>query len=280
MSTAHGDRFSGRSAIVTGGGSGIGAALTSALTAVGCDVWCADIDLEAAKRVVAGLPGPGRGIAARLDVTDSAAVQQLVTDVVSDAGTLDFMFNNAGIVIGGETQLLSLQQWNRIIDINLRGVVHGVHAAYPHMIAAGSGHIVNTASAAGLMASGLLTSYSTTKFAVAGLSNALRAEAARYGVRVTVVCPSAVETPILDSEGVGDFPGRRFYLDAEKTRRAYSPDRLATDILAAVARDAPWIVVPRRTHIGWLIGRIAPGFLHRRMTKYIQQQLGRPRTAS
>ncbi|MBH0776453.1 SDR family NAD(P)-dependent oxidoreductase [Nocardia bovistercoris] len=267
------ERFVGRTAIVTGGGSGIGAALTGALVAAGARVWCADIDPAAAERVAAAARGPGTVTAVLLDVTDAEAVRSLVDGVVADAGRIDLMFNNAGIVLGGQTHLLTLEQWNRIIDINVRGVVHGVHAAYPHMIAAGSGHIVNTASAAGLMASGLLTSYSTTKFAVVGLSDALRSEAGVHGVGVTVVCPSAVETPILDKGGVGDFRGRAFLLGAEKTKHAYSPQRLAEDVLVAVARDRARVVVPRRTRIGWLLSRIAPGFIERRMADYVRQEL-------
>src|SRR6476646_1852329 len=100
---------------------------------------------------------------ARLDVTDAAAVQAAVDGVVHRAGRLDLMFNNAGIVWGGETELLTLDQWNAIIDINLRGVVHGVVAAYPQMLRQGHGHIINTASMAGLAAGGQLTSYVATK---------------------------------------------------------------------------------------------------------------------
>ncbi|HEY9313762.1 SDR family oxidoreductase [Williamsia sp.] len=272
MNAKHVERFSGRSAIVTGGGSGIGAALTAALVGVGAQVWCADIDLAAAEAVVSKVSGPGSAQAVALDVTDAAAVQSVVDDVVARSGKLDLMFNNAGIVIGGETHLLTLEQWNQIIDINLRGVVHGVHAAYPHMIAARSGHIINTASAAGLMASGLLTSYCATKFAVVGLSNALRSEAVRFGVGVTVICPSAVDTPILDKGAVGDFAGRDFFLGAEKSKRAYSPERLVAEILTAVVDDEPWLVAPRRTRIGWTIARFAPRFIQNRLTGYIAEQ--------
>ncbi|TCJ97160.1 SDR family NAD(P)-dependent oxidoreductase [Nocardia alba] len=272
MKSPTGARFLGRTAIVTGGGSGIGAALTRALVAAGTEVWCADIDLAAAERVVESIARPDKASAVRLDVCDADAVRDLVEAVVAARGRIDFMFNNAGIVIGGRTQLLALEQWNRIIDINLRGVVHGVHAAYPHMIAARGGHIVNTASAAGLMASGLLTSYSATKFAVVGLSNALRSEAAQYGVGVTVVCPSAVETPLLETGKVGDFRGRDFFLGAENSTRAYSPERLAEEVLAAVARGDGVLVVPRRTRIGWFVSRIAPRFIERRLIDFVRRQ--------
>ena len=147
------------------------------------------------------------------------------TAVVAEHGRLDLMFNNAGISLLGETQDLPLEQWNAIIDVNIRGVVHGVAAAYPVMIKQGSGHIVNTASMGGLMAAGLLTSYVMTKHAVVGLSLALRSEAAAYGVGVTAICPAAVNTPILDKGQFGVVRGRDFFLKGQGIRKPVDPDR-------------------------------------------------------
>ena len=173
--------FEGKQAIVTGAGSGIGAALCRALVSAGATVVCTDIDGDAAERTAAALGASARS--ARLDVTDAAAVQAAVDEVVDRAGRLDLMFNNAGIVWGGDTELLTLDQWNAIIDVNIRGVVHGVAAAYPLMVRQGHGHIINTASMAGLTAAGQITSYVTTKHAVVGLSLALRSEAVTRGSR-------------------------------------------------------------------------------------------------
>ncbi len=205
--------FTGKQAIVTGAGSGIGASLCRALVAAGADVVCTDIDGDTAERTASALGERAR--AARLDVTDPAAVQAAVDDVVTRTGRLDLMFNNAGIVWGGDSELLTLDQWNAIIDVNIRGVVHGVAAAYPQMVKQGNGHIVNTASMAGLTAAGQITSYVMTKHAVVGLSLALRSEAAARGVGVLVVCPSAVETPILDKGAVGGFDGRNYFLQGQ-----------------------------------------------------------------
>jgi len=110
--------------------------------------------------------------------------------------------------VGRDTELLTLEQWNAIIDVNIRGVVHGVTAAYPVMLRQGHGHIVNTASMAGLTAAGQITSYVMTKHAIVGLSLALRSEAVSRGVGVLAVCPGAVETPILDKGAVGGFVQR------------------------------------------------------------------------
>ncbi|MCV7259713.1 SDR family NAD(P)-dependent oxidoreductase [Mycobacterium shimoidei] len=267
--------FTGKQAIVTGAGSGIGAALCRALVAAGADVVCTDIDAAAATRTAAALKGPGSARSARLDVTDPAAVQAAVDDVVARTGRLDLMFNNAGIAWGGDTELLTLEQWNAIIDVNIRGVVHGVTAAYPVMLAQGHGHIVNTASMAGLTAAGQITSYVMTKHAVVGLSLALRSEAVSRGVGVLAVCPAAVETPILDKGAVGGFVGRDYYLRGQGMKTAYDPDRLARDTLRAIERNRALLVVPKRAHASWLFARLAPGLLQRLSIRFIAQQRAR-----
>src|SRR3954451_8790000 len=169
-----------RIAIVTGGGSGIGAALSRALAARGDTVVVADIDGAAAERVA----GDVAGTAAKVDVRDAAAVQALVDDTVAQFGRLDLMFNNAGIGVGGDVLDLTLAHWDRIIDINLRGVIHGIHAAYPVMARQQRGHIVNIGSVAGLTPPPFLTPYVATKHAVVGLSLALRGEAKSHNVGV------------------------------------------------------------------------------------------------
>jgi NAD(P)-dependent dehydrogenase (short-subunit alcohol dehydrogenase family) len=264
--------FAGKQAIVTGAGSGIGVALCRALVAAGADVVCTDIDGDAAARTATPLGAKAR--AARLDVTDAAAVQAAVDDVVSRAGRLDLMFNNAGIVWGGDTELLTLDQWNAIIDVNIRGVVHGVAAAYPLMVRQGHGHIINTASMAGLTAAGQVTSYVMTKHAVVGLSLALRSEAAARGVGVLVVCPAAVETPILDKGAIGGFVGRDYFLSAQGGK-PYDADRLANDILRAVEKNKPILVKPRVAHAQWLFARLAPRLMNRVSMRFIAGQRAR-----
>ena len=266
------DWFVGRTAIVTGAGSGIGAALSRALVRAGAHVVCADLDLDADSAVASSCDGSGSARAVALDVTDAAAVSALVNSVASDAGALDVMVNNAGISIGGETEELTLDHWNSIIDVNIRGVVHGVHAAYPVMVRQGSGHIVNTASMGGLMAAGLLTSYVMTKHAVVGLSLALRSEAAAHGVGVTAVCPSAVDTPILDKGAVGRFHGRDYFLKGQGVRRPLDPEVLAAQVLEAVVGNKPLLVTPRTARIAWRIGRISPSFVAWSSTRFVAKQ--------
>lgn len=264
------DRFADRHAIVTGAGSGIGAALCRALVARGAHVLCTDVDADAARRTAASLGERAR--AGRVDVTDAAAVQYAVDDVVARAGRLDYMFNNAGITWAADTELLTLDHWNSIIDVNIRGVVHGVAAAYPQMVRQGHGFIVNTASMAGLAAAGQITSYVMSKHAVVGLSLALRSEAAAHNVGVLALCPAAVETPILEKGMITGINGREFYRMGQRSTRFYDPDRLARDTLRAIERNRALLVAPRKAYAGWLLARYAPGLMQRMSIRFVARQ--------
>jgi NAD(P)-dependent dehydrogenase (short-subunit alcohol dehydrogenase family) len=259
-----------RTAIVTGGASGIGRALASAMVARGDTVVVADIDGAGAERAADELAkrGPGTATPAVVDVRDAAAVQALVDQVRDQHGRLDVMVNNAGIGIGGDATELTLAHWERVIDINLRGVVHGVHAAYPVMVAQRSGHIVNTASLAGLVPAPLLAPYAMTKHAVVGLSLSLRTEAAAHGVRVTAVCPGVVDTPILDTAGPDDLPRnalsghvREFFSQIQP--RFYAADALAQDIIRGIDRNAALVIAPASARVAWRLWRYAPAAVSR-----------------
>ena len=259
-----------RIAIITGAASGIGQALASALVTRGDTVVVADVDGDGAERAASELArqGPGAATPAVVDVRDAAAVQALVDQTHEKQGRLDLMVNNAGIGVGGEASELLLAHWDRVIDVNLRGVVHGVHAAYPIMIRQRSGHIVNTASLAGLIPAPRLTPYAMTKHAVVGLSLSLRAEAAAYGIGVTAVCPGFVDTPILDKGGPDDLPkpagierGREIARHFQP--RLYSPDRLARDILRGIDRDAALVIAPASARVALRLWRYAPAAVNR-----------------
>ena len=254
-----------RIAIVTGGGSGIGAALSRALVGRGDSVVVADIDGAAAERVAKQLTdrGPGTASPATIDVRDADAVTKLVHDTHDLNGRLDVIFNNAGIGVGGDAEELTVAHWDRVIDVNLRGVVHGVQAAYPLMVKQRHGHIVNTASLAGLIPSPYLAPYAATKHAVVGLSLSLRAEAKRNGVKVTAVCPGFVDTPILDKEGPDDLPkpsltGNAREMASQVPGGLYSPDSLAADILRGVDRNRPIVIAPRTARVAWRMHRLSP----------------------
>jgi len=191
--------FKDKIAIVTGGGSGIGRCLASALATRGACVVVADVNLAAAEQTAAGIAkAGGTAQAVEVDVSSAEEMQSLVDQTVARHGRLDYMFNNAGTTVIGEMRDLDLNQWQKVINVNLWGVIHGTHAAYQAMLRQRSGHIVNVASGYGITPGPTLIPYSTSKHAVVGLSQSLRLEAADLGIKVTVVCPGYVRTAMLE----------------------------------------------------------------------------------
>jgi NAD(P)-dependent dehydrogenase (short-subunit alcohol dehydrogenase family) len=252
--------FQNQIAIVTGGASGIGRALSEELARRGALAIAADINFEGAKAVASAIAASGgRASAAHLDVTHAEDVQRLVDDTVRDYGRLDYMFNNAGIGVAGEVRDLTLDLWRQAIDINLWGVIYGTSAAYPAMLRQASGHIVNTASAAGLVGEPGLTAYSVTKSAVVALSTAMRAEAEGLGVRVSVVCPGFIDTAIYEN-AIGVKVDREEFLAKLPVRLVTAPDA-ARAILRGVERNRAIIVFPFYARLLWWLTRIHPGSL-------------------
>jgi NAD(P)-dependent dehydrogenase (short-subunit alcohol dehydrogenase family) len=264
------NKWNGASAIVTGAASGIGLALSEALVARGADVWLADIN-------VAGAQAAAAKHVAQLDVRDASSVQALVELVAAEHGSLDYFFNNAGIGLGGEAHELTTEHYDRIIDINVRGVTNGIAAAYPVMVKQRSGHIINTASMAGLVPVPLLTPYAMTKHAVVGLSVSLRLEAENFGVRISALCPAAIDTPLLDTETSDDLPkpwgpNIRRYL-ARFGSPALPVAKLADEALRGVERNRAVIVIPAMGRLAVLLYRIAPGLVLHRTRRALAAEL-------
>ena len=251
-----------RSAIITGGASGIGRALAEELARAGVYVVVADRQVDLAEQVASGIRAQGgAGTAAELDVRDPDRFRTVVQATVAEANRLDYLFNNAGIVVAGEMRDYDLDDWEDVFDVNLRGVCHGIRAAYPMMIEQSFGHIVNTASLSGLIPALLQGSYTTTKHAVVGLSRALRIEARRYGVKVSVLCPGAIRTPILRG---GRYGRAKSGVDPESFAArierlgAMEPSLLARRVLRAVERNRAIIIEPRSARVIWYLDRLSP----------------------
>lgn len=186
--------YEGAVVFITGGASGIGAALGAELKSRGAKVIASDIQ---------------RGADETLDVRNRADVEACVARIFEREGRLDYVFNNAGTGVWGEAHKQDAADWDLVADVNFTGMLNVARATYPRLVKQGFGHLVNTASIAGLASSPLLAIYSATKHAVVGLSKALRIEGERFGVRVSALCPGVIRTPILTGKNVYGIDGDR-----------------------------------------------------------------------
>jgi short-subunit dehydrogenase len=199
-----------------------------------------------------------------------------VQRVDRDAGRLDLLVNNAGTAVGGAFSSLSSEHWRAQLEVNLYGVLHGIEAAYPLMRARGAGQICSTSSLSGLVPAPTLGPYTTSKFAVVGLSLALRAEAAAYGVRVSVLCPGFTETPLLDGAGMSEAPSGVH--SARPLIRAFrsptvAPEVVARECLEGLRKNVPVIVTPRSSRLAWRAHRLAPRVFDRLVDRAARQAL-------
>ncbi|WP_027331894.1 SDR family NAD(P)-dependent oxidoreductase [Mycolicibacterium tusciae] len=275
---------SGRVAFVTGGASGIGAALSTELSNGGAQVWIADRQIGRAQELAQRLRDGGAEVhAIELDVRDPAMFEGAVAAAVQESGRIDFLFNNAGIGVSGEIDSYSLDDWNDVFDVNLRGVVHGIQAVYPVMIRQGSGHIVNTASMAGLTTTVGQASYTATKHAVVAISRSMRLEAERHGVRVSALCPGVIRTPILTGGEYGriNAPGltREEFQKSWDRLRPMDAGRFAQRVVRAVLRNDAMIIVPGWWKGWWYLERLSPA-LALRVSKVLLKELRKMESAS
>ena len=248
--------FEDKVSIVTGGASGIGEALCTELARQGAHVVVTDIDAEGAERVAASVTTAGGWAEAhRLDVSNEQQVRDLVEETASVHGRLDYLFNNAGIAIGGDARDLTTEQWRRVLDIDLYGVLYGTLAAYPVMVRQGYGHIVNVSSATGLIPQPINAPYATAKHGVVGLSLSLRLEGADLGVKVTVVCPGYVKTNIYENVEL---------VNVDRSVASRSPIKpieaaeAARAILNGVVRNQAIIIFPGVIRWAWRAYRLVP----------------------
>jgi len=224
------DMFEGKIAIVTGGTSGIGYAVSEELLKRGATVWVIGSRKESVEKAKKSLAAHKKARYMAVDVTVADDVKRMIDTCVKESGRIDYLFNNAGIGMTCPSRDLTLDTWKKAIDLNLWGVIHGIHFALPVMLKQGSGHIVNTSSIAGIIAPPCQTVYCATKYAVSGMTEALRYEFAGNGIAFTAVCPANVATAI--------FAG------VEIPKEAIPADEAARIILAGVEKNEPVIIFP------------------------------------
>ncbi len=256
------DEFAGRIAVITGGGSGIGRSTALLLARLGAKVHVVDIAKANADAVAAEIVAAGGSAAAyRVDVSKPAGVEKLADQVFAADGRVDVLFNNAGIGLQGPIEMTSLEEWRKIIDVNLMGVVHGVHFFVPRMLAqGGGGHIVNTASMLGLYVWPEFVPYATSKQAVVGLSEGLAAELGPKGIHVSAICPGVVNTPIHETSPIhGEFAEKRDEVRKWMDKVGVSPDSVAEAVVDAIRHRQLIRPVPRvQVQPAWALRRLSP----------------------
>ncbi len=260
------ERFGGQLVLVTGAGSGIGRATAFAFAESGARVVAVDRDAESAARTaeLARLIGAPEAWAETVDVSDEQAMEKLAEKVAAEYGVLDVLVNNAGIGLSGSFFDTTPEDWKKVLDVNLWGVIHGCRLFGKQMADRGQGgHIVNTASAAAFQPSKALPAYSTSKAAVLMLSECLRAELSGQGIGVSAICPGLVNTNITST---AHFAG--VDADEEKRRqkksarlygmRNYPPEKVADAIVRAVVRNEAVVPVTPEARGAHLMSRFAP----------------------
>ncbi|HEY2748388.1 MAG TPA: SDR family NAD(P)-dependent oxidoreductase [Polyangia bacterium] len=240
--------------VVTGAGSGLGRAFCLELARRrGARILCADIDEAAAHKTAATVGG----IAARCDVGRAEEVQALADAAEREFGGVDLVINNAGVAVGGRVGEVALDDWRWVMDVNLWGVIHGCHVFAPRLRAQGRGHILNVASAAGLLAPPGMAPYNVTKAAVIALSETLSAELKDAGVGVTVLCPTFFRTNIANSSRAVDGK-QRALVEKLMARSKVQADDVARLALDAAARNELYALPHADGRWMWRLKRWAP----------------------
>ena len=268
----------GKVALVTGAASGIGRETALAFARAGAELVVCDVNEPGLEETASAIRATGRtALARRVDVSRRNDVQTFAAEVHREHGAVDVLMNNAGVGLGAGFLDTPLEDWEWILSINLWGVIHGCHFFLPPMVARGRGHVVNVSSAAGYLATAQLGAYSTTKFAVFGLSEALRDELRPHGIGVTTVCPGIINTPITGAarmRGPVATPEARAALVEIYRRRNYGPERVAANILKAVARNRPVAPISPEAWTMYLMKRLSPA-LAARVSRALQARMER-----
>ena len=253
----------GKIAIVTGGGSGIGRTICTYLAERGVHVVVADRNMEGAEETEALIRcAGGCAESLRVDVCNKGDVESLVNGVAAEHGRIDYLFNNAGVGINGEFQDLSMDHLQSVMNVNFWGTIYGCRSVYPVMMKQGFGHIINTASLAGLIPGGLTSIYSASKHAVVGFSLTLRAEARQYGIKVSTLCPGYMRTNIQKTT-----QNVSAYMNSERNRQMNAemkfptPEDCIDQMMRGVRRNRGIIVTPLKHKIYWWLHRFSPEFI-------------------
>lgn len=237
-------------AVVTGGASGIGRATVRELAQRGARVVVADVHEDRLEEVRVEIEDMGgRVLTVRCDVAFDDQVEHLRNEALEEMGRVDIVMNNAGVVAMGPPERMTMEEWDWILQVNVYGVIRGVRAFLPHMLERGSGHIVNTASLAGLFAYAWdSVPYITGKFAVAGFTEALALYARPLGVGVSLVCPGLVDTNLGETARFVGVDDPSAWVKEIQLPPAVAPEEVATRVVDAVSEDR-FLVTTAEDHV-------------------------------
>lgn len=249
--------FTDKIIVISGGASGIGEELATQLAQAQATVIIADRDKMRGIELARNLTNEGYDVSYdHIDMTVQHDVEQLFDLIVKTHGRIDYVINDAGIFMGGEIRDTPLENWHTVITNNIFTVMNGTHYAYQIMLKQGFGHIVNLGSTAGLTPIPAMGIYGSTKYAIVGLSHALHNEAKDFGVKVSVVCPTIINTPLYDTAIYNKVNKRRALKSRDSTQ---SVNVAARRIIKGIANNKATIHTAVSTHIMWILYRITPG---------------------
>ena len=267
-----GEWFAGKVVLVTGASGGLGRGIAVAFAGAGAELILVDIDEAGLSETADRLGRMGAKCLTRVvDVSNRAGMEALADEVLSRYAGVDVLVNNAGVGVGGELKDIPLDDMEWIVGINLMGEIYGTRLFLPRMIERGNGHIVNISSLSGLVLLPFHIAYTTTKFGITGFSYALWAEARRYGIGVTLVCPGAIRTGILERTRGHFAPGGQ-----EKTlerfsslleRRGMDPEEAGRRVVEAVAKNRFLLLTGFESYLLYYFWRLFPGLMLRVVAK-------------
>jgi NAD(P)-dependent dehydrogenase (short-subunit alcohol dehydrogenase family) len=249
----------GRNAFLTGAASGIGRSLAIALAAQGCHLYLVDIDEKGLLNLEQELATSQVRVWTRTcNLTDRDAVSCVIREAQSASGGIDLLINNAGVAYYGPTHLMTQQQWDWVMTINLLAPIQITQEFLPFLMQRPDPHIVNMCSISGLVAGGRFAAYHTSKYGLVGFTESLRAEYGRHGMGVTAICPGPVKTNLYDSAASGR-PGRA--VPAPPAWLCATPERVAAITLKAILRDRRQVLITPAAHALFQLKRFVPGLI-------------------
>lgn len=259
-------RYPEKRAFVTGAAAGLGLEICQQLARRQWKLFIADINEQRLLEVQSKLSELGAEVITQtLDVTVADELEAACADVEKAWGGVDLVFNNAGIAVAGELNEVALEDWHRVMNVDLWGVIHGCRAFVPLLKKQGAGHIINTASSAGTLSAPEMGPYNVAKAGVISLSETLRVELARSGIGVTVVCPTVFASSLGESFGESTRGEQMLHKQLDQSR--VTAQEIVKDVLRAVERERLYVMTQPDARWGWRMKRFFP--------EYFASSLGR-----